>query len=136
MRDLAAFLARGRAAHQDLMSDQIQLYRPGQPVFDRDTGTTIPGPPTVFYTGPARVRPTQTTGEEQQAGERDITLREYEVALPWDTPLPDGARVVPGDEIKVTGSEDPRMPGLVLYVTGAQYSGDATAWRIYGEDRS
>ncbi|WP_327337397.1 DUF6093 family protein [Streptomyces sp. NBC_01324] len=138
MRDLAPFLARGRQAHQSLMGEQVRMYRQGEDVFDREAGQTAPGPQADLYgPGPARVRAVaQATGTEEQAGEREVSLRDYEVALPWSTPLPPGTRVLPGDRIEVLASEDARMVGLVLYVKAAQYGGTATAWRINAEDRS
>ncbi|MFG2671363.1 DUF6093 family protein [Streptomyces sp. NPDC048445] len=138
MRDLGPFLARGRQAHEGLMGEQVRLYRQGEDVFDRDTGQTAPGPQTDLYgPGPARVKAlAQATGTEEQAGERELSLRDYEVALPWSAPLPPDTRVLPGDRIKVLSSADARMVGLILYVKAAQYGGTATAWRISAEDRS
>lgn len=135
--NLDATLAAGRAAARARMRDAIRLYEQGPDVFDRTTGTTAPGPQTTLYEGIARVKPVaQASGEDTQAGEREVRLLEYEVSLPWDTPLPAGVRVLPGQRIKVTGSRDARMVGLVLWVTGAQYGDQATAWRISTEDRS
>ncbi|MGW3330287.1 DUF6093 family protein [Streptomyces rubiginosohelvolus] len=138
MRGLSAFLARGRQAHQELMGETLRLYRQGEDVFDRVTGDTVPGPQTTLYgPGPGRVKPvTQASGTEEQAGEREVMLRDYEVALPWGAELPPDTRVLAGDRVEVLSSADPRMPGLILWVTAAQYSGTATAWRISAEDRS
>ncbi|MFJ4852397.1 MULTISPECIES: DUF6093 family protein [unclassified Streptomyces] len=138
MHGLAAFLIRGRQAHQELMGESLRLYRQGEDVFDRDTGGTAPGPQTTLYgPGPGRVKPVaQATGTEEQAGDREVTMRDYEVALPWSTPLPPDTRVLPGDRIEVLASDDARMVGLFLYVKAAQYGGTATAWRISAEDRS
>ncbi|MFW3477303.1 DUF6093 family protein [Streptomyces microflavus] len=119
------------------MLDTVRLFTQGEDVFERDTGTTVPGPVTVLYEGHARVKPvSQSTGEETQAGEREIVLREVEVALPWATALPADTRVLPGARVEVLTSEDPRMAGLVLWVTSSQFSAQATAWRITAEDRS
>ena len=72
-----------------------------------------------------------------QAGEREVALRQYKVTLPFSTALPaTGERPRPGDVVDVTASPDPRLAGLRLWVTGVQYSGTATAWRIIAEDRS
>jgi hypothetical protein len=76
------------------------------------------------------------TGEDTEAGEREVLLREYEVSLPWSTALPPGTRVLPGTRIEVTASQDARMVGLVLWVLGATFSDQSTAWRIRTEDRS
>ncbi|MFF1281053.1 DUF6093 family protein [Streptomyces sp. NPDC058299] len=135
--NLDATLAAGRAAARARMRDTVRLYEQAPDVFDRTTGNTVPGAQTVLYEGPARVSSVaQATGQETQAGEREVRLLEYEVSLPWNTPLPAGARVLPGMRMEVTASRDARMVGLVLWVTGAQYGDQATAWRISTEDRS
>ncbi len=119
------------------MSDRVRLFRPGAETFDRETGATVPGVPLVLYEGMARVRPVaQASGTEEQAGEREVRLLDYEVALPFATELPAGERVAPGDQVEVLASQDPRMPGLTLWVTGAEVSGTASAWRIRTEDRT
>lgn len=137
MTALDATLAAGRREHEALMVDSVRLYRQAPDGFDRSTGQPVAGAQTTLYAGGARVKPvSQSTGDEVEAGEREVVLREYEVALPWSTVIPGGARVVPGDRVEVTVSSDPRMAGLVLWVTGVQFSATATAWRITTEDRS
>ncbi|HEY5834983.1 DUF6093 family protein [Streptomyces sp.] len=139
MGDIAALLAQARAAHEDLMAaagDQVRIHRPGEPVFDQETGEDTPGPDLVLYEGPARVKPlAQSTGTEVQAGEQEVRLRDYEVAVPWSTTVPPGEVIRPGDRVLVLAASDPRMAGTTLYVTGRQFSSTATAWRIYAEDR-
>jgi hypothetical protein len=119
------------------MRDTVSLYTQADDVFDRPTGNTTPGAQTTLYTGKARVKAiAASTGQETKAGERGLMLREYEVSLPWDTPLVPGSRVLPGTRIEVTASPDARMTGLILWVTGASFSDQSTAWRIRVEDRS
>lgn len=120
------------------MRDTVTLYRPGADIFDRDSGSSVPGQPEVtFYSGKARVKVEQLADSEVQAGEQEVTLRQYKVSLPFSAPLPaSGERPRPGDVVDVTGSPDARLVGLRLWVTGVQYSGTATAWRIIAEDRS
>ncbi|MFI5769651.1 DUF6093 family protein [Streptomyces sp. NPDC051658] len=134
---LDATLAAGRAEAEARMREQVRLYRQAPDVFDRDTGNTLPGPRTVFYTGKARVKGVAaSTGEDKEAGEREVVLREYEVGIPWATALPPGVRLLAGDRVEVVTSGDPRMAGLILWVTGALFSEQSTAWRIRAEDRS
>ncbi|MFF7982284.1 DUF6093 family protein [Streptomyces sp. NPDC007901] len=134
---LDSVLAAGRAAAEARMRDTVRLYEQAEDTFDRTTGTTTPGAQTTLYTGKARVKPVaQASGEDVQAADREVRLLEYQVALPWSTPLPSGKRVLPGMRIEVTASPDARMTGLILWVTGAQFSGQTTAWRITTEDRS
>ncbi|MEU1496992.1 DUF6093 family protein [Streptomyces sp. NPDC005732] len=130
-------LASGRAAAEERMRDTVRLYTQGPDVFDRATGNTVPGPQTDLYAGKARVKTiAAATGEDAQAGQREVLLREYEVSLPWSTPLPPGTRVLPGARIEVTASRDARMVGLTLWVLSAAFSDQSTAWRIRTEDRS
>ncbi|MFD6025700.1 DUF6093 family protein [Streptomyces griseoluteus] len=135
--NLDATLAAGRAMAEARMRDTVRLIERGESVFDRPTGTTVPGPATVLYEGKARIRSVaQASGEDTQAGEREVRLLEYEVSLPWATELPAGTRVLPGMEVEVVDSRDTRMVGVTLWVTGAQFGDQATAWRISTEDRS
>lgn len=135
MSALEAALAAGRLAALELQRETITLYRPGDDGFDWNAGTDAPGPATVIYSGPARVKPAaQSRGEEVNAGEVNTTLREYTISLPWGTAV--GERPAVGDLVDVTASPDARMVGLRLWVTGFQYSSTATAWRITAEDRS
>ncbi|WP_369167777.1 DUF6093 family protein [Streptomyces sp. R28] len=137
MSQLDTVLAAGRRAAEARMRDTVRLYSQGADSFDRTTGNTVPGVQTTLYAGKARVKAiAQSTGEEAEAGERELVLREYEVQLPWATSLPGGTRVLPGMRVEVTASPDARMVGLVLWVTGAAFSDQATAWRIRTEDRS
>ncbi|MET8693631.1 DUF6093 family protein [Streptomyces bauhiniae] len=135
--NLDATLASGRAMAEARMRDTVRLIERGPGGFDRATGTSTPGPATVLYEGRARISPVaQASGEDTQAGEREVRLLEYEVSLPWATELPAGTRLLPGMEVEVVDSRDTRMVGLTLWVTGGQFGDQATAWRISTEDRS
>jgi hypothetical protein len=130
-------LAAGRAAAEGRMLDTVRLYEQAEDSFDRSTGTTTPGAQTTLYEGKGRVKPVaQASGEDVQAADREVRLLEYQVSLPWSTSLPSGKRILPGMRIEVTASPDVRMVGLILWVTGGQFSGQTTAWRITAEDRS
>lgn len=137
MSSLNAVLVAGRAAAEARMRDTVRLYSQAADTFDRSSGQTVPGAQTTLYTGKARVKAiAASTGQETEAGEREVVLREYEVQLPWATALPSGTRVLPGMRIEVTASPDAHMPGLILWVTGATFSDQSTVWRIRTEDRS
>lgn len=130
-------LASGRAAAEARMRDTVRLYSQADDVFNRATGQTEPGAQTTLYEGKARVKPVaQASGEDTQAADREVRLLEYEVSVPWGTPLPDGTRVLPGMRVEVVSSADARMAGLVLWVTGGQFGDQVTAWRLTTEDRS
>ncbi|CAM5681409.1 MULTISPECIES: DUF6093 family protein [Streptomyces] len=135
MNELDAILAAGRAAAAALARETVAMYRPGADDFDWSTGTTTPAASTALYTGPARVKPLSAEGREVDAGEQPLTLRRFTVSLPWAAPVPP-LRPRPGDVIDVLASPDARMAGLRLWVTGADYSSTATAWRISAEERS
>jgi hypothetical protein len=130
-------LAAGRAAAESRMRDTVRLYSQDPGVFDRATGTTTPGEKTPIYEGMARVKPiAQAAGQDVQASDREVRLLEYQVALPATVQMTEGTRVLPGMQVEVLGSPDLRMVGLVLWVTGANYGDQATAWRLITEDRS
>jgi hypothetical protein len=134
---LEAALAAGRREHEAIMLDTVRIWRPGPSVFDRTTGTSTPGTLLELYAGKARVRPfgrSVSTGVE--AGEREVVLREYVVSVPLSALLPSGAVLLPGDQVEVTASADPRLAGRTLWVTASQLNAQATAWRINAEDRS
>lgn len=134
MSALEAALVAGRAAALELMRETITLYRPGDDGFDWESGTDTPDDPPVIYAGRARVKPVaRSRGEEVEAGEANVTLREYTVSVPWDTVA---TRPAVGDLLDVSASPDARMVGLRLWVTGVEASSTATAWRISAEDRS
>ena len=132
--DLASLLASGRAAHEELMLDTVRLLLPGQPAYDPATGQTGHPPGTVLYDGPARVKPSIAVSEDAQVGQRLVVQRRFEVALPWSAAA--AARVVPGVQVVVDASPDPRLVGRTLRVTSVAESATATAWRIAAEDRS
>ncbi|MFG2826111.1 DUF6093 family protein [Streptomyces sp. NPDC048434] len=135
MSALDALLAAGRAAAAELMREQITLRASVDDGFDWGTGTTTPGTGTVLYSGLARVKPVARLGKEVDAGERNVTLRQYTISVPWDSPAPP-ERVVPGVLVDVDASRDARLVGLRLWVTGVEYGSTSTAWRISAEDRS
>lgn len=119
------------------MRDTVRLYTQGEDIFDRASGQTVPAPQMTLYEGKARVKTlAQATGEDRQAGDREVQARDYEVHLPWATPLAAGVRVLPGARIQVLASADSRMVGVIFWVTAAQFAAQATAWRLNVEDRS
>jgi len=134
---ISALLARGREAHELLMLDTVRLVHPGTERYDPVTGVTSQPDARQLYAGMARVKPFRTISQDVQAEERAVVLRRYDVDLPWSAAALAVARVLPGDRIEVTGSPDnPRLVGMVLWVTSVGESATATAWRLSAEDRS
>ncbi|WP_405019554.1 DUF6093 family protein [Kitasatospora sp. NBC_00070] len=136
MTGLDELLAHGRAAHEALMLDTVRLRRPGADAYDPASGATTQPDARVLYEGPGRVKPAQAEDHGVDAGERQVVLRRYEIALPFSTMPVAVDRVVPGDQVEIIASPDARLAGLTLWVTSVGYSATATAWRISGEDRS
>ncbi|TXS35359.1 DUF6093 family protein [Streptomyces sp. t39] len=134
MRGLEQLLARGRAAARELQRERIRLYRPGAGGIDWETGEEAPADGATLFEGMARVKAAAHQGEEVDAGEENVTLRDYVVSLDWDTPAL-AQRPQVGDRIEVLASPEARMVGLTLWVTGVGYGSTATAWRIGAEDR-
>lgn len=134
--DPTLILAAGRAAHEDLMLDRVHLVRPGEDVYDPATGATIQPDARLLYDGRARVKPAVAVAEDVQAGQRAVVQRRYEVALPYSVIPLAVDRILPGDQVKVITSLDPRLAGLTLWVTSDGFSATATAWRLSTEDRS
>lgn len=139
MGDIASLLARARAAHEGLMTaagDQVRIHRPGPPVFDQETGAEVPGTDLVLYEGPARAKSvSRAVGTQTEAGEQELQLRMYEIAVPWATTVPADEVIKPGDQVLFLAAADPRLTGTTLHVTGRQFGSLASAWRIYAEDR-
>lgn len=136
MSALESLLAAGRAAHAQLMVDTVRLVRPGTEHYDPVTGTTTQPDARTLYEGPARCKAAQAVSETADFGQRLLVQRRYEVALPWSAAPLAVDRVLPGDQVLVTASPDPRLVGMVLWVTSVGESATATAWRLSVEDRS
>ncbi|MEU7180820.1 MULTISPECIES: DUF6093 family protein [Streptomyces] len=60
-----------------ILTDKIRIYRPGEPVFDPDTGQYKPGLPVTVYEGQGAIFPT---------GERSAVLHIAGQAYVDDTP--------------------------------------------------
>ncbi|WP_373865157.1 DUF6093 family protein [Streptomyces rishiriensis] len=41
-----------------ILTNKVRIYRPGEPVFNPDTGQYEPGPPSTIYEGPGAIFPT------------------------------------------------------------------------------
>jgi hypothetical protein len=136
MIDLTGVLSRARATAEGLMREQGRLLRQAPDVYDENAHTAVPGAITVLYSGPARVKATQTVGQDIQAGERNLVKARYRVSLPWATTLQPGLRIRDGDQFEVTTSPDARLAGLTLWVVSAEYGSTTSAWRLEVEDRS
>lgn len=120
------------------MRSTVRIWRPaGEGEFDWSSGTETPAAAVELYNGVARVKPFgRGVGTDVQAGEHALVLRAYVVSCPFAAAPPDGAQVLPGTQVTVLTSPDPRLVGRILWVTDQQFNAEATAWRINAEDRS
>lgn len=121
-------LAVGRVAHLALMLDMCLVTRGGEPEWDPETGAYTVPVGTSVYEGRCRMKP--LTAEDVQAGEREVALRGYRVALPVDATAPE-----PGDVLTVTASTDPELSGHPLVVTAVELASARTARWLTVEDR-
>lgn len=112
------------------MRDACEITRPGGRTFDPNTGQYTDDPPTVVYTGVCRFKP-EFSGFESAAGEQEIQLRRYTVAIPWETP----SEVLVGDTVRATTSDDPWLTtDRTLQVVSIGYGTDRAARRLIAED--
>lgn len=129
---VAEALRRGRAAVAQLMTDIVTITRAGSTTFDPNTGRNTPGAATTLYAGPADVKPMAMAAAQQEAADREVTLRSYDVKLPFTV----SADIRLDDTVTVSASPDPTLAGLVLVVTDVQHGARRTARHLIAEDRS
>ncbi|WP_345036011.1 DUF6093 family protein [Streptomyces sannanensis] len=92
-----------------ILTDTVKITRPGEPVFNPDTGQYEPGPPIAIYEGNGGVFPDGGPGIvlhlEGQAYFDDSTSK-YKLFTPLDAPV--ASR---GDTVSVTQAADPAAIG-------------------------
>src|SRR4051812_21141146 len=73
-----------------ILVDTVEIFRPGAPVLDPDSGEYEPGPDTIIYTGPGVIfsagGPGLVLSLEGQAY-ADDTRNRYRLLTPLDAPL-------------------------------------------------
>ena len=125
-RDIASALPALRAQAESRMTDTIRVTRPGESVFDEETGTYTQTE-TVIYNGPGRLKLASSVVSDIQAGGQIIAAQRPRLDLPVSTS--GGVRV--NDTAVVTAStRDPASVGLRLNIEGVFYQTDATARRF------
>ncbi|MBB5933119.1 DUF6093 family protein [Streptomyces zagrosensis] len=73
-----------------ILTNKIRIYRPGEPVFNPDTGQYEPGPPVTIYEGPGAIFPTGGPSVVLHlAGQAyvDDTLSRYRLLTPLSAPV-------------------------------------------------
>lgn len=131
-------LARGRAAHLQLLVDACWIRRVTGETLDPDTDVMTPTYATIYDDaetpgagGPCRLK-AYRIGRPTVAGDAPIELQRYEIHLPWDTDIP-----VQKDDIAfMTTTDDAWVIGRPLTVTDVSYGGTTTVRHIIVEDRA
>ncbi|MFJ4684714.1 DUF6093 family protein [Streptomyces sp. NPDC088789] len=92
-----------------ILTDTVRLHRPGEPVFNPDTGQYEPGPPVIIYEGRGAIFPNGGPGIvlhlEGQAYVDDSTSK-YKLITPLGAPV--ASR---GDTVSVVSGADPAAVG-------------------------
>jgi hypothetical protein len=81
-------------------------------------GSYIPPAATIIYTGPARVTPRTTSERVAVVGDQRITVREYMVAIEWDSDIH------VDDITTVDDAQDPELVGKKLRVTDVRFASE------------
>lgn len=114
-----AFLARGRAEAEALMTDTCRITRPGdgQRTRNEQTGKYTEPDPVTVYEGPARI-PSRTgatagSAHDAAAGEASWKVSEYPLSIPLDGEgYTAGEIVAPGQTVTwLTSAADPALVG-------------------------
>lgn len=124
-------LAAGRRARQLLMRDTITITRTTGKVFSSVTGSYVDTTTTV-YTGIGDVKPRDVEAAEDQAGERQVVQRGFDIALPFTA----NVQILPDDRVTVDVSDDATLIGRVLTVTSVGHGGRRTAHHLAAQDRA
>lgn len=109
--------------------DSCTIASPADPEFDDDLGYETVGVGAAVYSGVCRIRPTGGQERVHLAGEALVTLRTFDLTLPWDTT---GVKV--GQRATITSSEDPHMIDRVFRVVDVQGGSDGAYRRLIVED--
>jgi len=124
----AAVLA-GRREAEALMVDLCDVYRPGDPVTDPETGEVSAGF-TLPYYGPCKVQQTISQASNPSAGGHQFTVQDSRIDFPVDA----GPLLV-DDVVTITASVlDPQLVGRVFRVAELFHKSFATAQRTRVEE--
>ncbi|MGM9465383.1 DUF6093 family protein [Streptomyces murinus] len=92
-----------------ILKDKIRIYRPGEPVFNPDTGQYEPGPPVTIHEGPGAIFPASGPSVVLHlAGQAyvDDTPSRYRLLTPLSAPVAsreDTVAVVESDDESAIG---------------------------------
>ncbi|HXH57728.1 DUF6093 family protein [Iamia sp.] len=129
---LTSLLSAGRRATERLLIDTCTIGRPGAGAGTMNEGTGAITTParTAVYSGRCRLR--QRAGGasgDVEAGEQEVSLRDYLLEIPWDSTSPEV-----NDVATVTASDDTHAVGRELRVTQVHHSSTLLVRRMTVED--
>lgn len=125
-----AELTRIRTDYTATLGDTGKVVRlSGDPTFNPTTGAYTNPTETTIYTGPGRATPRPATETIVTVGEQPITLRLYDVSLPYDA---DGIQV--DDYWIATVSVDAELVGRRLRVLEVGWSSLQAGRRLLCQD--
>lgn len=126
----ASVLANAQRAAEAGMADACTIQRASGGTTDPDTGYGTPAE-TTLYSGKCRVQQHQATADSKDIGEDQQLLLRVEVQLPMSVT---GLEV--GDEITITTSLDPDLPGRVFRIHDLAHKTEASARRVQCIERT
>jgi hypothetical protein len=127
----AALLARARAAAERGMRDRCTIRRRTGETNDSVTAVTVPTYLVLYTDQRCRVQQNTDQAQEREVGETHVLLWRGTVQLPLDV-----TGLKPDDEIVMTLSEDPDLPGRTLVVRDLAHKTDASSRRVGVIERS
>jgi hypothetical protein len=122
--DIAQALADARALAESLMLSTAEVFTPGEPTTDPDTGE-VTATETPVHSGPCRFRPAGPNATATTGGGAEVFTFDYVVSFPFSvTTLREGQRV------RCLTSPDPALPGVVVEIQRVA-RGDVSARRLF-----
>lgn len=119
---------RLRTVVERWLTDTCVIRSPGLPVYDPDEGVDTITAGDIVYEGACRLRP---TGGDRivMAGDAPISLRLFDLTLPWDT-----TGIMVNQQVTVTVSNDPHIVDRAYRVTDVVSGTDSAYRRVIVED--
>jgi hypothetical protein len=110
--------------------DTCEIRAPGtEPVFDPMTGTYSSAEGPVVYSGRCLLRPPAVVATVVVVGEQPVSLRSFDLTLPWDT-----VGVAVGHKVTMVSSGDPHLVGRIFRVVDVLGGSEAPHRRCRVED--
>lgn len=128
----AELLARAQSFAEQGMVDQCVIRRRTGDTLDEFSGTITPDYATPDpYAGRCRVRQARAQAALEDVGEDAVLVLRLELQLPVAVT---GLQV--GDEVTITASRDPDLPGRAFLVRDLMHQTDSSARRVQLTERT